>query len=31
MLGMWEDGYGINGMHSILDERWVVWNKGAHK
>jgi len=28
---MWEDGYGINGMHSILDERCVVWSKGAHE
>jgi hypothetical protein len=31
MLGMWEDGYGNNGMHSILDERCVVWNEGAHE
>jgi len=31
MLGMWQDGYGINGMHSILDERRVMWNEGAHE
>jgi hypothetical protein len=31
VLGMWEDGYGINGMHSILDERYVVWNENAHE
>lgn len=31
MLGMWKDGYGINGMHSNLDERCVVWSKGTHE
>jgi hypothetical protein len=31
MFGIKEDGCGINGMHSILDERCVVWNEGAHE